>query len=185
MKPGVESSLLLLERARAGDEAALADLLGRYLPRLRKWATGRLPASARHLLDTEDIVQDTLVKALRNLGRAEIHDYGALQAYLRQSLTNRLTDLYRRTRPQDTTAGSNLPAREASPLDIVIGEETLRRYECGLSRLKDEDRQAVILRVELCYDYDQIAEMLGKSSAAAARVAVSRALARLSREMRR
>jgi RNA polymerase sigma-70 factor (ECF subfamily) len=187
MIPDVESSLLLLERARGGDAGALDELLLRYLPRMRKWASGRLPPSARHLLDTEDIVQETLVKALRNLSHLEIRDGGALQAYLRQALTNRLADLYRRSRthPRDTTVGSDLAAHDASPLEAAIGLETLRRYEEGLARLKAEDRQAVILRVELSHDYDEIAGLLGKSCAAAARVAVSRALARLSREMKR
>jgi RNA polymerase sigma-70 factor (ECF subfamily) len=39
----------------------------RYLPRLRRWATGRLPPAARGLLDTEDIVQETIVKTIRNI----------------------------------------------------------------------------------------------------------------------
>lgn len=37
------SSLTLLERAQAGDRAALDPLIARYLPRLQRWASGRLP----------------------------------------------------------------------------------------------------------------------------------------------
>jgi len=50
--------------------------------------------------------------------------------------------------------------------------------------LSASDREAIVLRIELCHDYDQIAMQLGKTTAASARVAVSRALARLAREMR-
>ena len=53
-----ESSVELLERARAGDSDALDRLLGRYLPRLRRWASGRLPRRARDLSDTDDLVQE-------------------------------------------------------------------------------------------------------------------------------
>lgn len=186
MESETELSLRLLERARAGDAAALDALLERYLPRLRRWAAGRLPAAARGLLDTEDVVQETVVRAVGRLDRLEIRDAGALQAYLRQALTNRLIDVYRHVqrRANDTGIDSQLPGEDTSPLEAAIGRETLARYEAALLRLKPDDREAVILRVELCYEYEEIADMLGKSSAAAARVAVSRALARLSREMR-
>jgi RNA polymerase sigma factor (sigma-70 family) len=186
MDPAGQSSLVLLTRARAGDTAALEELVRRYLPRLRRWATGRLPVRARDLLDTEDIVQETMVKAVRNLERLDVRGEGALQAYLRQAVTNRLTDAYRGAarRPAGDEITSDLPAKDPSPLEQVIGGEAVRRYEEGLQRLKVEDREAIILRIELCYDYTEIAQMLGKSSAASARMTVSRALARLSREMR-
>ena len=186
MESGQEVSLRLLQLARLGDAAALDALLLRYLPRLRRWAAGRLPLGARGLLDTDDVVQETVVKAVRQLDHLDINDAGGLQAYLREALSNRLIDAYRRTgrRASETGLDSAIPAEDTSPLEAAIGRETMARYEAGLKRLKRTDRQAVILRVELCYEYDEIAGMLGKSSAAAARVAVSRALARLSREMR-
>jgi RNA polymerase sigma factor (sigma-70 family) len=180
-----QSSLMLIERARGGDTAALDELVRRYLPRLKRWATGRLPAGARGLLDTDDIVQETMVKAVRNLERADVGGDGALQAYLRQAINNRLADAYRgaRRKPSDTGLTSDLPAGDPSPLEQSIGAEALRRYEKALSRLRAEDREAIILRIELCYGYDEMSQMLGKPSAASARMSVSRALARLSREM--
>ena len=50
-----ELSVDLLRRAQAGDEDARNDLLGRYLPRLERWASRRLPLSVRTMLDTGDI----------------------------------------------------------------------------------------------------------------------------------
>jgi len=178
-------SLLLLDRARAGDRAALNELAQRYLPRLRRWATGRLPPAARGLQDTEDIVQETIVKTIRNIDHIDAQREGALQAYLREALRNKFADAYRRVAGQDpaTAIDSNVPSIDPSPLEVAIGVETLARYDAALRRLKAEDREAVILRVELCYEYVEIAVLLGKSSPAAARVAVSRALARLAREM--
>ena len=176
----------LLMRAQGGDSVALDDLVARYLPRLRRWASGRLPVGARDLLDTDDIVQDSMLATLRNLDHVEIRGEGALQAYLRQAVSNRLTDAYRRVRnrPLGGELPSDAPAGDPSPLEEAIGHEAVNRYEQSLQALKSEDREAVILRIELCYEYDEIARMLGKSSAATARVAVSRALARLSHVMR-
>ena len=80
------SSLLLL--AREGDAAARDQLFVRYLPRLKQWTHGRLPSRARHLLDTDDLVQVVLVRALSQLGRFEPRREGAFFAYLRQSVMN-------------------------------------------------------------------------------------------------
>jgi Sigma-70 region 2 len=61
------SSVELLLRAQDGDEAARDELCARYLPRLRRWAHSRLPVWAREHLDTDDIVQDTLMRSVRQL----------------------------------------------------------------------------------------------------------------------
>ena len=184
--PESATSAELLQRAQAGDQAALSALIGIYLPRLRRWATGRLPAGARALLDTQDIVQETVIAAVRNLHRVEVRGEGAFQAYLRRALVNRLTDLYRRNvhQPAHGELASDLPAETPSPLEQAIGHEALARYESALARLSDTDREAVILRVEMCCGYEEVAAALHKADAAQARVAVSRALTRLSREMR-
>src|SRR5262249_48031940 len=87
-----ESSVELLRRVRLGDVDALDRLLHRYLPPLEKWARGRLPRWARDLSDTQDLVQDTVLKTLRNLSAFEHRREGALQAYLRQAVMNRIQD---------------------------------------------------------------------------------------------
>src|SRR5438128_11402505 len=63
-----ESSFDLLGRVREGDAEALNELCTRYLPRLQRWAHGRLPAWARDGLDTQDLVQDTLTHVFQKLG---------------------------------------------------------------------------------------------------------------------
>ncbi len=90
------TSSAVLDRARAGDSDALDALVQAYLPRMRRWASGRLPAAARGMEDTEDVVQDTVIAAVRNLDHVDVRGAGALQAYLRRAVANRLTDLYRR-----------------------------------------------------------------------------------------
>jgi len=55
----VESTLRLIERARAGDQEPLDRLFARHSAPLRRWATGRLPKWAREVADTDDLVQET------------------------------------------------------------------------------------------------------------------------------
>lgn len=182
-----ETSLYLLERARSGDAQAADTLMARYLPRLRRWAAGRLPRWARDMADTEDLVQDALLRTFRNLETFEVRGEGALQAYLRQSTLNLIRDQLRRVgrHPVARELDSQQPAQGASPLEEAIGQEALETYERALGRLRPKDREAVIARVELGFDNEEVARLLGKPSANAARMMVERALVRLAEEMTR
>jgi RNA polymerase sigma-70 factor (ECF subfamily) len=185
--PSATASLVLLERIRQGDSSALNRLMDRYLPRLSRWASGRLPQWARDLSDTGDIVQETLIRSVANLDHFEARGEGALQAYLRGAVMNRIRDEIRRRRrvPAMSTLASTIPGSGQSPLEQAIGEEVLAKYDAALERLDAETREAVIARVEMGCSYAEIAEALNKPSADAARMTVSRALVKLAKEMRR
>ena len=103
----------LLSRIRGGDREALDALCGRYLPRLRRWAHGRLPPWARGRLDTDDLVQETVVRSLEQMGAFEPRWDGALQAYFRHALVNRIRDEIRWTarRPSAAELPVDPPAR--------------------------------------------------------------------------
>lgn len=180
-----ESSLDLLERARAGDASALDALMARHLPRLRRWASGRLPRWARDVADTQDLVQDTLLQTFKRIDRFESRGDGALQAYLRQGVMNRIRDEYRRAgrRPAATELDSQAPDSAASPLEEAIGSQAVERYEAALQRLRAGDREAIIGRIEMGFTHEELATLLGKPSANAARMALERALVRLAMEM--
>ena len=99
-----DSTIQLVARARTGDRDAIDRLLSRHAEPLRRWASGRLPRWARDLADTEDLVQDTLLQTFRNLPSFDVRGAGALQAYLRQAIVNRVRDeLRRRARRPNAT----------------------------------------------------------------------------------
>jgi len=183
----VDSTLELVERAKMGDTDALNDLFARYLPALRRWASGRLPRWTRDLMDTDDLVQETVVRAVKRMDRFESRHEGALQAYLRQAIVNRIRDEVRRARraPVSEALDENAARAVGSPLEDAIGAEALTRYEAALGRLRPEEREAIVARVEMDGSYQDVARALGKPSADAARMAVSRALLRLAEEMTR
>lgn len=185
--PALDSTFDLIERARGGDREALDRLLARHVGPLRRWVSGRLPRWARDLADTDDLVQDTLLRTFRKIGDFEARGVGALQGYLRQAVLNRVRDeLRRKARSPLVVDGDGLNLEAAgSPLEEAIGREALERYEAALLRLKPEEREAIIGRVEMEYSYAELAETLGKPSPDAARKAAQRALLRLAEEMRR
>jgi RNA polymerase sigma-70 factor, ECF subfamily len=175
----------LLDRARAGDREALNLLFERHVPELKRWASGRLPRWARDISDTSDLVQETIVTTLKHLDAFEHRGDGALQAYLRQAVINRIRNELRRlaTRGQATTLESGMPDEGTSPLEATIARETLDRYDEALQRLRPEEREAIVARVELGLSYTEIAELLHKPSANAARMTVVRSIMRLAEEM--
>jgi RNA polymerase sigma factor (sigma-70 family) len=181
----LESSFELIRRAREGDNEALNTLLERYLPRLRRWASGRLPPHARELGDTHDLVQDAVIGTFRNLGRFEDRGEGALQAYLRQAVMNRIRDEIRRVerRPRRDELDAGVADQGISPLETAIGAQAIDRYERALASLTEIERQAVVARIELGYTYEEVATLVGKPTAGAARVAIARALMKLARLM--
>jgi RNA polymerase sigma factor (sigma-70 family) len=182
-----ESTFHLIERARAGDQQALERLFARHVKPLQRWARGRLPKWARDLADTDDLVQDTLLQTFKRIEDFEPRRVGALQAYLRQAVLNRIrNELRRKGREPQATDFDGVEVESAeSPLEQTIGREAVERYEAALHRLTADEREAIIARVEMGYSYEELAEALGKPTPDAARKAARRALVRLAEEMKR
>jgi len=171
----------LLRCAKQGDRRALDALTARYLPRLQRWASGRLPLYARSLVDTADLVQETLLRAIEGLDGIEVRGPGGFQAYVRQAVLNRMKDQIRwaRRRPGPDGVPETLADQAPSPIEMAIGSELLERYEHAMEQLGEEERQLLHLRIELDFDHAEIAAMTGRPSPDAARMAVQRALKRL------
>jgi len=180
-----ESTLDLLQRAQSGDRHAMDCLFARYVPLLTRWASGRVPRWARDMADTHDLVQEALLQTFRNIDTFEYRGEGALQAYLRQVLVNRIREEFRKkgARPDRTDLDSQHLDAGPSPLEEAIGQQALDRYDEALDRLRPEERDLIVSRVEMQLSYDEIAVATGKPSAEAARKASRRALIRLAKEM--
>lgn len=181
------STVTLLARARAGDADALERLFERHRAPLRRWAAGRLPRWARELSDTDDLVQDTLLRTFNRIREFEPRGVGALQAYLRQAVLNRIREELRRKgrRPEMTELDGLEQDGGDSPLEQAIGREAVEAYEQALDRLRPEEREVIVARIEMGCTYEEIAEALDKPTPDAARKAAQRALVRLAEELRR
>jgi DNA-directed RNA polymerase specialized sigma24 family protein len=90
----------------------------------------------------------------------------------------------RQRRPAQVALSEQLVDEQTSPLDRLIGAENVARYETAVQRLAPADRQAIVGRIELQYSYAELAVVLNKPTADAARVAVTRAMKRLADGMR-
>lgn len=182
------STAHLLRRARSGDRAALDSLFGRQLQMLRRWAVGRLPRWARDGADTDDLIQDVLLQTWKRIDAFEPRGSGALRAYLRSAVVNRVRDELRR-QPRHPVAihavEGVLRAPGPSPLDQAVSAESIGRYDRALDRLRPTERACLIGRLEFGLTFEELAEWLEKPSVEAARKATQRALMRLMGEMDR
>ena len=179
------SSIDLLDLVKAGNRDALELLFDRYLKPLRKWASGRLPRWVRDMADTQDLVQDVLLQTFKRIELFEPERTGALEAYLHQAVINRIREEFRRKarRPMAATVDEALPSGQPSPLEQAIGAQLGERYEQALIRLRPEERDLIVGRIELDLSYEELAQALGRPTANAARSAVVRAMLRLAEEM--
>jgi RNA polymerase sigma-70 factor (ECF subfamily) len=180
-----ESSFELMRRAQSGETAALEHLLQRYRPRLRRWCSGRLPRFARDFTDTDDIVQDALVGFVRTFATFDYRGEWSIQAFLRRAAINRIRNELRRhsTQPPAVDLPEDAESAALSPLEEAMGRESFARYQRALESLSNEEREAVIARVELGCSFAEIMTLVDKPSPDAARMFVTRALARLATAM--
>ena len=179
------SSRRLLDRARTGDRSALGRLVGRCLPALKRWAHRRLPQWVRTAADTTDLVQDAVLRTLRQTRSFDVRSRHALAAYLREAVQNRIRDEHRRIarRGVHDTLTDTLADRGPSPLEQTLTREQDARYRAALAQLSPGDRELIVAHVELDYTHAQLGCMTGRSPNAA-RMALERAVRRLAAQMR-
>ena len=107
----------------------------------------------------------------------------AMRAYLRRVAENRIRDELRRaSRRRDAIAPEQrVRASEdgAPQLQRLVDDEAWRRYLGGLRDLRPRDRRLIVARVELGYNYRQLALLERLPSPDAARMALRRAFVRL------
>ena len=176
-----EPTIELVVKARGGNREAVEALLQRCLPQLRRWAHGRLPPAARGSLDTGDLVQETVLHVLRRLDIFEPRHVGAMQAYLRQSVINRIRDEVRKIgrQPAPDELPEDLQSDLTSPLEAAVQTEAYERYRDALTELSPRDREMIVARIEAQWSHAEIAKRFGIPTPDAARMAISRALRRL------
>ncbi len=165
-------------RLRRAQRAILA-----LLPFVERWAHGRLPQRARRRMETGDLVQETLVQVLRNLGELDTADPQKLRNYLIAAIRNRVRDEIRRAEMGEVRNGAvaDGPDPHPGPLHETIEAEERRQYRAALVSLPESDRDLLTGRIELGLPYQELALATGLPSAAAARMATRRASLRLAR----
>jgi RNA polymerase sigma-70 factor, ECF subfamily len=176
----------LVARACVGDRNAQESVLSHCVVPLSRFANALLPLHVRGSADAQDVVQDVLANATARLPHISCDGEADLLSYLLRSVRHRVVDVIRRTarRPQTTELLYDVPAGDASPLELAMRAQDQARLREALGRLPALDRQAVLLRLRE-HSYEAIAARIGSPNGNAARVRVRRAVDRLAKQIER
>jgi RNA polymerase sigma-70 factor (ECF subfamily) len=170
------TTAMLLRQLKDGDQSSCDKLFNLYQPALLKWAHGRIPAQAKGYMDTQDIVQDTLLLAFKNINSIRAQRPGAFFSYLRTVFINQIKQELRKNKPfQLSITQFNNDQKLSYEKDIT----TLIDYDSALDKVSEDEKEAIILRLEFGFSYDEIAQMTEKPSANSVRMYITRALIKL------
>ena len=144
----------LVSEVRAGNEEAFARMYERHCIELL--------AYCRHMVgsrdDAEDVLQQTFLKAYRALRRSDSRI--AVRPWLYAIARNECVSLLRRRR--ETAADTDtLDSHRAGVAGEVEDREEMRAIFADLSRLPDEQRQALLLSGVEALSGEEIAALLG------------------------
>jgi len=185
LAPTFAATTELLRDIRDGDRGAEQRLYERCLPTLRRWAHGRMPRAVRDISDTDDLVQVTLLRALRHLHEFESSGSGSFLAYLRHILLNEVRAELRKQQRRDDRVDVDacpLDGDDDSVVGNLVGHERIRAYERALAALERRQQELVVMRLEFGMDYAEIAVETG-ASPDAVRMSLTRALKAMTRHI--
>jgi RNA polymerase sigma factor (sigma-70 family) len=145
----------LVARFRGGDEAAFAEIVTRYRPRLARYAATMLRGRSADVPD--DVVQDVFLRAYATL-QADDRPM-ALRAWLYRIAHNRCIDVLR---PQQTAPlADDTPSPAGAASEIYERSERMRELVHDIQHLPDRQRSALIIRELEGLSYDEMAEAMG------------------------
>jgi len=194
--PGPEP---LIERARAGDDAALGQLLEMYGNYLRLVARSLIGRALQLRLDPSDLVQETFLEAHRDFPGFAGAGEPELVAWLRRILVRNVASQVRRHRARKRDdrlhvslevlldrsgreVHEALVGRFSSPSAEAARREHAVLLADALAALPADYREVIILRNFEHLPFDEVAARMGRS-AGAVRMLWVRALEQLARSL--
>ena len=186
----------LVIMAKEGDRSALNQLYSVYAERIRWMVRFRMGKELRSKLESMDLVQNTLLRALNGLGSFTYKNEGDFVRWLSKIAENELRcnlkklHAEKRDVRKEVQLGNNEPATEGgyveyhgpiqatTPSMVLSRKEDLVKLEKAIDELKSEYRDVIVLTKIEGLSYREIGQKLGKSNDAV-RMLATRAMAEL------
>ena len=182
------STFALLEQAKGGDEQALSRAFERYRRRLAVLIHYKLSPQAREFSDVEDLVQETCLRAFRDIDRFTYLAPGSFLRWLSAIADHAIVDRARYQNRQrrageevafrsDSNPLGPEPSDSRTPSRLFAQQQAVERLLARLDALPEDYRQVLIhTRIE-GLTTAETAQLMGKSREAVA-LLVYRALKR-------
>ena len=188
MEP-VTSSLGLVERVQKGDKDAFSQLFEKYRTRLAVIIHYNLGSALRRHADVDDILQETMLRAYRDIERFDYKAPGSFMSWLTRIADHVIVDAARAQQRQKR-AGEHVPFRSESnpggpepadyhtPSRIFTENESLGRFVATLERLPEDYRRVILLAKVEGLTTCEVAQCLERSNEATS-LLLHRAIKRL------
>jgi RNA polymerase sigma-70 factor (ECF subfamily) len=187
MAENTQETVLLLERAAAGDKEAWGELLARHRERLCRMVALRLDQRLQARIDASDVIQDAFVDASKQLADylrdpvmpfylwlrfltgirlAKLHRHH-LGTQMRE--VGKEVSIYRGALPQTSSAvlAAQLLGKESRPSEAAMRAELKVRLQEALNTMDPMDREVLALRHFEQLTGAETAQVLGIKPAAA------------------
>lgn len=175
----VTSSHGLVERVQQGDHEAFSRLFEKYRPRLAVLIHYQLGNKARRDADVDDVLQETLLRAFRDIRQFQYQTAGSFWKWLARIAGHVITDLARAQNRQkragehvpfrsESNPGGPDPADSGTPSRIFAENQSLGRFIEKMNLLPDDYRRVILLAKIDGLTTGEIAQMMGKSNQATA-----------------
>lgn len=156
----VETERDAVERARTGDQQALADLYDWYMPRVYRYALARLG----NVAEAEDLTEEVFLKMLGAIAEFRWKDV-PFSSWLFRIAHNHVATHFRRTaqRGGPTSVLSEELVDNRFDLTLAIEERiTLDEVRRATEQLPDAQREVIALRFAVGLSIADTAKVLGK-----------------------
>ncbi len=183
------SSHRLLELVRQGDQDALSRLFEKHRPRLAVLVHYKLGPVLRRDADVDDVLQETLLRAFRDVDRFEYQRPGSFMSWLARIAGNVIADMARsqnrlkragehvRFRSQSNPGGPE-PAHYNTPSRIFTENQALAQFVEKLGLLPEDCQRVILLAKVEGLTTSEIAQRMEKSNQATS-LLLHRAIQRL------
>jgi len=145
---------------------------------LRERARRQIGGSLRRVLDSEDLAQETQLKAIEHLHGRHFANRRAFRGWLAAILRNVAAQRARRLRGRGEADLAEIPGRERAPSSAARASDERRRARGLLTRLPEKERKVVALRLVEELRFREVAKRTGTTEAHA-RMIFSRGIRRL------
>lgn len=167
MNTEVLSDQILLNRYISGESGAISQLIDRHSNRIRDYI--RMMVKDRDRAD--DILQDTLIKAVRTIDEGRYVDSGKFLSWILRIAHNQVIDYFRQQKSSRTIneaeAGydviGSLRIAERNVEDRIISEQIEQDVRRLIEHLPEEQREVVMMRYYSGMSFQEIADQTGVS----------------------
>ncbi len=154
-----QAERLLVDAAKAGDQAALSELYQSYFPRLYRYILAR----TGNTYDAEDLTEEVFMRVLEAIKRFQ-HREAPFSAWLFRIAHNAVISQRRKetARGRSSQLNDGMPIDTAGPEELVESRVALSEVMKAAKSLPDAQRQVISLRFAAGLTVAETARAMGK-----------------------